>query len=75
MGRYGKIDYSTYTRRGFGLGVTLLVIGILGEVALPLVAGPLPGWERTLFFDLEVIGVLLALFVPIIFGIVMPLTE
>jgi hypothetical protein len=75
MGRYGSIDYPTLTRRGFAFGVTLLVIGILGEVLGPMVFGPLPAWTHTLFFDMEVLGVLVGLFAPLLFGIVLPLTE
>lgn len=75
MRRYGNIDYQTMTRRGFALGLSLLVVGILGEVALPMIAGPLPAWERTLFFDMEVLGILIGLFAPLIFGVVLPLTE
>ena len=74
-GRYGNLDYPKLTKRGFGLGLALLVIGVLGEAALPALVGPLPGWEEMLFFDLEVIGVLLILLSPFVFGIFLPLTE
>lgn len=75
MGRYGDIDYPTITKRGFALGLGLLLVGVLGEVLLPMVAGPLPQWERTLFFDLEVLGILIGLLTPLVFGVVLPLTE
>jgi energy-converting hydrogenase Eha subunit E len=75
MGRYGDIDYPTVTRRGFALGVALLVVGTLGHVLGPLLFGPLPEWERTLFLDMEILGVLLGLLTPLVFGIVLPLTE
>ncbi|WP_410765912.1 hypothetical protein [Haloferax sp. DFSO60] len=77
MGRYGKLDYPRLTKTGVGLGIALFIFGAVGaKVALAASSGgQLPGWERTLFFDAEVIGVLLLLFSPIIFGIVMPLTE
>lgn len=75
MGRYGDIDYPTMTKRGFAFGLGLLLVGILGEVLLPMVAGPLPQWERTLFFDLEVLGILIGLLTPFVFGVVLPLTE
>ena len=74
-GRYGDLDYPKLTKGGFGLGVVLLAVGALGELALPAVVGPLPGWEEMLFFDLEVIGVALALLSPFVFGIALPLTE
>jgi hypothetical protein len=75
MPRYGKLDYPTLTKRGFGLGIGLFLLGAMGEVVDRSMYGTLPAWEATLFFDLEVVGVLLALFAPLVFGIVMPLTE
>jgi hypothetical protein len=75
MGRYGDIDYPTVTRRAFLLGVSLFLIGALGEVVGHALFGTLPGWEETLLFEAEVIGVLLALIAPIVFGLIMPLTE
>jgi len=35
----------------------------------------LPEWETVLLFDLSVIGLLVGLFSPILFGIVMPLLD
>ena len=35
----------------------------------------LPAWEDALFTDLEIIGTLGALFSPLLFGIILPLTE
>ncbi|WP_148413705.1 hypothetical protein [Haloferax sp. KTX1] len=76
MGRYGNIDYPRMTKTGLGLGLALFLFGALGaKVALAVSGGPIPGWERTLFFDAEWLGIALVLFSPIIFGIVLPLTE
>lgn len=75
MGRYGDIDYPTVTKRGFLLGVTLFVLGALGEVVGGALFGPLPAWEVALFFDMEVIGVLLFFLTPLVFGVILPLTE
>ncbi|MFW6018343.1 MAG: hypothetical protein ACOCPX_05935 [Halapricum sp.] len=75
MGRYGDLDYPKLTRRGFALGVGLLVVGLLGETLGPMAFGSLPAWGHTLFIDLEALGILLGLFAPIVFGIVLPLTE
>jgi hypothetical protein len=75
MGRYGDIDYPTVTRRAFVLGVSLFLIGALGEVVGHAMFGTLPGWEETLLFEAEVVGVLLALLAPIVFGLILPLTE
>jgi hypothetical protein len=34
-----------------------------------------PAWEETLLFDMEVLGVLISLFSPFVFGVLLPLTE
>ncbi|QSG16246.1 hypothetical protein [Halapricum desulfuricans] len=75
MGRYGDLDYPKLTRNGFLLGVGLLVAGLLGEALGPAVLGSLPAWGHTLFLDLEMLGIVVGLFAPIVFGIALPLTE
>ena len=70
MGRYGNLDYPTLTKRSF-----LFAIGGLGELIGHAYFAPLPGWEQTLLFDAEVVGLLVAFFAPIVFGILLPLTE
>ena len=75
MGRYGDLNYSKLTRRGFVLGVVLLAVGLLGETLGPAVVGTLPAWGHTLLIDLEALGILVGLFAPIVFGVVLPLTE
>ncbi|KAB1197497.1 MULTISPECIES: hypothetical protein [Haloferax] len=76
MGRYGNLDYPRLAKGGLGLGLALFLFGAIGaKVALAMSGGQLPGWERTLFFDAEWIGIALILFSPIVFGIVLPLTE
>ena len=74
-GRYGSLDYPKRTRFGFGLGIALFVAGVAGAAVLPAVTGPLPAWERALFFDMEALGVALALVSPFVFGVLLPLTE
>jgi hypothetical protein len=73
--RYGTLDYAAWTKRGFGLGVALFALGAIGGLAGPALFGSLPGWERTLLFDMEVVGTALALLSPFVFGIALPLTE
>lgn len=75
MGRYGTIDYPRYAKGGFLLGVALFAIGAIGSLAGASFLGTLPGWESTLFFDMEVLGILAALLSPLVFGVVLPLTE
>jgi hydrogenase/urease accessory protein HupE len=74
-GRYGSLDYATLAKRGFVLGVTLFAAGALGELGLHAAGVALPAWERTLLFDAEVVGIAVALLSPLVFGIVLPLTE
>lgn len=75
MGRYGSLDYPTLTKRGFLLGVGLLALGAAGELLGPLLFGSLPAWENALFTDLEILGIVLGLLSPFVFGILLPLTE
>lgn len=41
----------------------------------PALFGPLPGWETMLLADAEVLGVLVGLLSPLVFGLVLPLVE
>jgi hypothetical protein len=75
MGRYGDIDYSLWARRSFFLGAALLIVGVAGNALGSALLGSLPTWEATLFFDMEVAGVLIGLLAPLTFGVVLPLTE
>ena len=75
MGRYGDLDYERLTKAGFLLGLGLLVIGAAGEIVGHAYFGPIPSWEASLFFDLEVIGIVIGFFSPFVFGILLPLTE
>lgn len=75
MGHNSGLDYGAYTKRGFFLGLALLVVGALGEALLPSVTGPLPGWEETLFFYCMTGGVLIGFVAVFGFGIFLPLTD
>ncbi|MCG1004289.1 MULTISPECIES: hypothetical protein [Halobacterium] len=72
MGRYGNLDYSSLVKRSTLASFALFVVGALG---LALGGGSLPAWEHALLFDAEIIGVLGILVCPLVFGIVLPLTE
>ena len=75
MGRYGDLDYSRLAKRSFLFGVSLFVIGLIGQVVLPAVLAAPPAWELMLLFDLEAIGLVVFFFSPLVFGVVLPLTE
>ncbi|MWG34611.1 DUF7860 family protein [Halomarina oriensis] len=70
MGRYGSLDYPTFAKRGFLLGVAMFLGGALGA---SLIHGP--STLHTLLIDMEALGILVGLFAPLVFGVVMPLTE
>ncbi|MFC6975400.1 hypothetical protein ACFQL1_13265 [Halomicroarcula sp. GCM10025709] len=75
MGQTQSMDHATMAKRGFFLGVGLFVVGVLGETVGQAVAGPLPGWEHLLLTNMEGLGILIGLLSPLVFGIVLPLTE
>ncbi|WEL18558.1 putative membrane protein [Halorhabdus sp. SVX81] len=70
-----NINYASWTKNSFLLGVALLSIGALGHIVGPALVGQLEGWVSTLLLDLEILGVLIGLIAPLMFGIVLPLTE
>jgi hypothetical protein len=70
-----RMDYARFAKGGFLLGLGMLAVGALGELIGHVVFGGLPGWEETLFFDLEVLGILIGLLSPFVFGIFLPLLE
>ena len=75
MARTRSIDHARYAKLGFLLGLSLFVIGGGGEIVGHAVYGTLPAWEATLLFDLEVIGLLVGFFSPLVFGVALPLIE
>lgn len=75
MAQYRSMDHATLAKRGFLLGAALFAVGVLGEVGGHALFGTLPALVNTLLVDMEAIGILLALFSPLVFGIVLPLIE
>lgn len=75
MGTSSPTAHAKRAKQGFLVGVVLFAVGALGEMVGHAVFGGLPGWEQALLFDAEVVGILVALIVPLVFGIVLPLTE
>jgi len=74
MGRYGSIDYPTVVKRGVLLGLALMVVGEFGGYLADNYVS-IPAWEETLFLAVAVVGLLAFVLSPIVFGIVLPLTE
>lgn len=75
MGRYGDVDYARLTKGGVLFGVSLFLLGAGGEWAIHAMSMQAPAWEDALFFDLEVIGLLIFAISPFLFGVFLPLTE
>lgn len=75
MSQATAMDHAKRAKQGFLVGVGLFVLGGIGEIADHALFHGLPGWGQTLLFDAEVAGVLVALLAPLVFGIVLPLTE
>ena len=75
MACYGDLDYERLTKGGFGLGVGLFALGVLGLVLLQPLVGPFPGWEEQLLVDSEALGIVVAFLSVLLFGIGLPLTE
>lgn len=71
MGRYGNPDYPKLVKYGMLISLALVVLGAGGTQF----GSGLPGWERTVLFDAEVLGTLGLLLSPFVFGILLPLTE
>lgn len=72
MGHGASLDYPAWTKRATALGVILFLVGAITEA---LFHGRLPAWAETIFFDMEIVGVLIFLISPFLFGIILPLTE
>lgn len=75
MGHGMSLDYASYAKRGFLLGIALIAIGIVGSTMAPSVAGPLPGWEQTVLFDTIWFGAAVGFVSVFGFGIFLPLTD
>ena len=74
MGHSMGIDYATYAKRGFLLGLALFVLGGLGATVASGMS-QFPSWEETLLFGSMISGFALGFFSVFGFGIVLPLTD
>jgi hypothetical protein len=75
MGRYGNLDYQQWAKTGFLLSLAVFAVGAGSEMTAAAMHLSLPAWENALFVDMEIVGTLGALLFPLVFGVVMPLTE
>lgn len=75
MSAYRNPDYGQLAKGGFLLGLVMIAAGASGEWAIHSQLLVLAAWVDSLFFDLEVLGVLVFLLSPFVFGIVLPLIE
>ncbi|WP_135852371.1 DUF7860 family protein [Halorussus salinus] len=75
MGRYGDLNYQWLAKTGFLCSLALFAVGAGGELAAAAMHLTLPAWENALFVNFEILGTLGALLSPLVFGVVMPLTE
>ncbi|GGN12331.1 DUF7860 family protein [Halarchaeum nitratireducens] len=75
MGRYGNVDYPTLTKRTTLCSLALVVGGFLLADAGTALFGTLPGWAMTVAVDAEGLGALGIILCPLVFGVVLPLTE
>ncbi len=72
---FGQPSNEQLAKGGFFLGLALVALGGAGELAANAGVLQVAAWTQTLFFDMEVLGVVLFLFSPIVFAIVLPLVS
>lgn len=70
-----NLDYARIAKFGLFAGIGLFAIGAVGEFVGHIYLSGLPAIADQTFLALEAIGIIIALFVPIIFGAVLPLIE
>lgn len=68
-------DWAKLSKNGFLVGLGMFLVGMVGGILGPAIFGSLPDWEVTLFFDMEVLGIVLGIISVLGFGILMPLME
>lgn len=75
MSQTSSLDHARLAKLGFFLGLGLFLVGAGGEIVGQALLNGLPEWEAQLLFDVEVVGLLVGFFSPIVFGIALPLIE
>ena len=70
-----SLDHAKIAKTGFLAGLGLFVVGAVGELAGHSVASSMSETLESALLMLEVAGVAVAFFVPVVFGAVLPLVE
>jgi energy-converting hydrogenase Eha subunit E len=73
--RQRNLDHGRIAKLGFFAGAAMFAIGAVGGVIGRSMTRGIPDVAGQLFVGLEAVGVLIALLVPLVFGIVLPLVE
>jgi len=74
MAQNWTADYATMAKRGFMLGAGLFLLAAAVEIGGHTL-GTIPTWGNTLLVDMEILGIAVGLLSPLLFGVVLPLTE
>lgn len=69
------MDHARIAKTGFGGGLAMFVIGVVGEVAGYAVPASTPPTAEHGLVAMEVLGVLVDFFVPVVSGADLPPTE
>jgi hypothetical protein len=70
-----SLDHAKIAKTGFLAGLGLFAAGVVGEFAGHSVVSSMPGSLESVLLMMEVLGVAVAFFVPVVFGAVLPLME
>ena len=70
-----SLNYAKTAKTGFLVGVGLFAAGAVGEFAGHSLVSSLPETVGSALFAMEVLGVVIGFFAPIVFGAVLPLAE
>ena len=70
-----SLDHAKIAKTGFLAGLGLFAAGVVGELAGHSVVSSMPETLAGALLMMEVLGVAVAFFVPVIFGAVLPLME
>ena len=73
--RNSSLDHAKIAKTGFLAGLGLFAIGVIGEFAGHSLASSLPETIESALLTAEILGVVVAFLVPVVFGAVLPLVE